>query len=413
MGEVKRLDKPNQLIQIIPDNEVTALQRKLYNCLLKKTQYIVTQKDMEINPVEHYNFEINLKEIFEITKTNKTNYDYIIQSLKSLVKTVVEYKDVRAGDEWNTDNQGMSTLLSSFESEGGNLYFSLYGRIVKALKNRDYFTKLNLLEIVKLKSKYSIILYEIAKRYYSHKNSDVKIPKIKINHLRELTGTTDKYLRMAGFRKRVLDRACQEITEKTDIILEYETIKTGRRISHIDFKTIKKDKLEGFDDEVNNLYELLPEKEQFESNKKILDKLYKEYGFRYVKGHIKYVKNRNDIETFMGYLKTACKQGYAKKDIEDKKRKEKVKEDKRAEKIAKDKISKQMNKMAEVSAKMQISNLSKDRKQEFREKYDNLRNKDKVNLGDRTDKMWADNNSFEEFLFKVIKSEILEEMENN
>ena len=129
MGEVKRLDKPNQLIQIIPDNEVTALQRKLYNCLLKKTQYIVTQKDMEINPVEHYNFEINLKEIFEITKTNKTNYDYIIQSLKSLVKTVVEYKDVRAGDEWNTDNQGMSTLLSSFESEGGNLYFSLYGRI--------------------------------------------------------------------------------------------------------------------------------------------------------------------------------------------------------------------------------------------------------------------------------------------
>ena len=413
MGEVKRLDKPNQLIQIIASSEITALQRKLYNFLLKKAQYIVTNDDREIDPIQFYNFNMDINELLSMTEFNTNNYDYIMDSLDELVGIRVSYKDVKDGDDWNKGVRGSASLLGSFHKEGSDFTFSLYGKIVKALKERQYFTKFDLLQIARLKSKYSIILYELAKRYYCSDNKDIKIPKMTMEEFRDLTGTSDKYKSMVDFRKYVLDRACQEITEKTDIILEYQTFKTGRRISHIDFKTIKKDKLEGFDDEVNNLYELLPEKEQFESNKKILDKLYKEYGFRYVKGHIKYVKNRNDIETFMGYLKTACKQGYAKKDIEDKKRKEKVKEDKRAEKIAKDKISKQMNKMAEVSAKMQISNLSKDRKQEFREKYDNLRNKDKVNLGDRTDKMWADNNSFEEFLFKVIKSEILEEMENN
>ncbi len=63
----------------------------------------------------------------------------------------------------------------------------------------------------------------------------LKIPKMSIEEFRELTGTENKYPRFFDLEKRVLIPACEEISEKTDIKLHYETEKTGKSVTHINF----------------------------------------------------------------------------------------------------------------------------------------------------------------------------------
>jgi hypothetical protein len=56
-----------------------------------------------------------------------------------------------------------------------------------------------------------------------------------VEEVRNITHTQKEYKRFYDFKKYVLDTACKEISEKTDIMLSYITEKKGRKISHIDF----------------------------------------------------------------------------------------------------------------------------------------------------------------------------------
>jgi hypothetical protein len=88
-----------------------------------------------------------------------------------------------------------------------------------------------------LDSQYSIIFYELAVEYQKY-----KIPKMSIERVRQITNTQDEYKRIESLKRRVLDKACEEISQKTDINLSYTTEKRGRRIAFIDFEVKKKHK---------------------------------------------------------------------------------------------------------------------------------------------------------------------------
>lgn len=142
---------------------------------------------------------------------------------------------IKIKDKNNPKNWKAFTLLSYIEKKEDYYYYELNNFILTALKEQDFFTPLNLLTINSLTSHYSIILYEIAIRYHK-----VKIPRMTLEEIRELTNTEDKYKETKDFTKFVLDIACKEISEKTDINLTYTSKRTGRRISHIDFTIEKK-----------------------------------------------------------------------------------------------------------------------------------------------------------------------------
>jgi plasmid replication initiation protein len=50
-----------------------------------------------------------------------------------------------------------------------------------------------------------------------------------------------KYKLFANIKQRIVDRAVVEINEQTDIIVGYELIKTGRKVTAIRFNYIYKD----------------------------------------------------------------------------------------------------------------------------------------------------------------------------
>ena len=255
-------------------------------------------------------------------------------------------------DKDNPKNWEAFTLLSHIKRENNIYYYELNQFILKALRDQTFFTPLNLLIINSLSSQYSIIFYELAIRY-----NKFKIPKMTIEEVRKLTNTEDDYNRIYDFKKYVLDTACEEISEKTDIILTYETEKKGRRIAFIDFEIKIKpngfdavaDELEQEEDTLKNIPETpalsfdtdleevlccIPDYFFMKLKKpklnliKNIEKYLDEYDKGYIKHYINYCKkNKDTIRYYDSYLISAIDNNY--EEIENKKQKEKELEKKR------------------------------------------------------------------------------------
>ncbi len=103
------------------------------------------------------------------------------------------------------------------------------------LQLKDNFTKYELIAVLALKSKFSIRLYELFKSYEYKKEFE-----ITVEDLRAMLMLTTEYPKMADFKRYVIDRAIDEISRFTDIIIEYEPIRRGKTITAFRFR-IEKD----------------------------------------------------------------------------------------------------------------------------------------------------------------------------
>lgn len=98
------------------------------------------------------------------------------------------------------------------------------------LELKREFTSYRLENVVKLKSSYSIRLYELLKQYekLQERTFDLQI-------LRGMLGAKDIYPAYGNFKQRVIIPAQKELKKRTDISFEIEEIKTGRRVDKVKF----------------------------------------------------------------------------------------------------------------------------------------------------------------------------------
>lgn len=98
------------------------------------------------------------------------------------------------------------------------------------------FTSYELQQIVNLKSRYAIRLYELLIRW-----RDTRKLIITLEELRFCLGIQkNEYKLMSNFKTRVLDLAVQQINQHTDIEVSYEQKKEGRKIKGFEFTFIIK-----------------------------------------------------------------------------------------------------------------------------------------------------------------------------
>ena len=99
------------------------------------------------------------------------------------------------------------------------------------LQLRERFTQIRLGDIMGLKSIHSMRIYELTKQYQL-----IGERTIKIAELRECCGISgEQYKRFNDFKRKVLDASKKETNAKTDILIDYEEIKTSRKITSIKF----------------------------------------------------------------------------------------------------------------------------------------------------------------------------------
>jgi plasmid replication initiation protein len=98
------------------------------------------------------------------------------------------------------------------------------------LQLREQFTAYSLSSVLPMRSAYAIRLYELLKQYegIGHRVIDVR-------ELRSLLKIPDSYT-WKDIRRQVIESGIQDIDTHSDIVVEYEPIKTGRAYTAVSFK---------------------------------------------------------------------------------------------------------------------------------------------------------------------------------
>ena len=93
------------------------------------------------------------------------------------------------------------------------------------------FTAYRLEKIGQLSSVHAVRIYELLVQYISLGKRE-----IEISWLKNTLQVTEEYPRIVDFKKRVIDSSVKQINAHTDITTSYTQRKTGRNVTHLNFK---------------------------------------------------------------------------------------------------------------------------------------------------------------------------------
>ncbi len=324
-----KINKPSAMIQVNV-KELSFTQRKIVNFMIYIAQKSGNQK--------YYVTDIKtIKKMCTIKSTENIDIKEQFRNLKNII-IEFNYLNKDKNHVWQSIN-----FISAVEiiHNTGETTFEIPNMLKERILDPKIYAPLNILLIAGLKSKYSIVLYELL-RDYLHSPT---FPQLTVTELKELLGIgKGKYKEFFDFKKRVLDKAIKEINKKTDIICTYELIKTsGNRYSHIKFKVEKninfkfskpistienKDVplIENKFDIPPEILKILPPEYHINSIRHQIEPYFNDLNF--LASNIEYA-NKNCDKNYPAYLKLALKNDYAKVNREVKEKKNKIVQDKK------------------------------------------------------------------------------------
>jgi hypothetical protein len=107
---------------------------------------------------------------------------------------------------------------------------------------KEKFTRFEFIEVARMKSGFSIRIYQMCKSYYYENiRHGRNVLAVGVRELKQRLGISDKYPDYRNFRRKVLDVAKAEINAKTSLSVEYDFIKKGRNITDIRIVINEKD----------------------------------------------------------------------------------------------------------------------------------------------------------------------------
>jgi len=199
-----------------------------YDLSLQEQKIILTLASMvQPQDTEFKEYEFKIKDFIELLGIkDQSKYTELPKITKELKKKVFDIEE-------GTDLIQVSWLGGvRYKRKEGMLILSLdKGLKPYMLELKEMYTSYKLSNILTLKSKYSIRIYEILKS-----NLFKKCIKIELEELKKMVGAKANYLKVyADFKNKVLLQAQKELNETTDIGFDFEEIKTGRKVTSIKF----------------------------------------------------------------------------------------------------------------------------------------------------------------------------------
>lgn len=213
------------------NNPLTLAERKLANALLQAAYRNLLQESVH---------QISLKDLMPVIGwDNSENVSkQFRESIEALVTTSIEW-NILGRDrkrKW-----GISTFLSSAEIKDGVLCYEYSAPLREWLAKPNVYTTLNLEYQKKLSSKYAISLWELCSEILDTQREDEFVTsEIEICKLKKVMGASEKvYEEFKYFYSKLIKPSIKEINEMTDLQVEIQKKRTGRKITDIIF-TIKR-----------------------------------------------------------------------------------------------------------------------------------------------------------------------------
>jgi len=202
-------------------NTLSLLQRKVTNALLFHAYKELMLKE------EH---EITVKQLCRLIGYSGNNHAAIKDALKGLISTVIEWNLI--DDKTGNENWTASSILASVSLEGPLCYFAYSPRMKQLLHSPSMFGKIDLVIQSRFRSSYGLALYENCIRYRG-------LPHTKwfdMELFKKLMGVpAGKYDIFRDFKKRVLDKAIDEVNMYSDLIITSEFQKERRSVTKVRF----------------------------------------------------------------------------------------------------------------------------------------------------------------------------------
>jgi plasmid replication initiation protein len=110
---------------------------------------------------------------------------------------------------------------------------------------KERYTRFELMEVSRMKSSFSIRIFQMCKAYYyeniRHGRNQMTVG---IKELKARLGIQDKYPDFRNFRRKVLDVATEEINEKTRLMIKLQYGRKSRRITDVIFVINEKEEVD-------------------------------------------------------------------------------------------------------------------------------------------------------------------------
>lgn len=130
--------------------------------------------------------------------------------------------------------------VSKCEYDEGNILLRLHEELKPyLLELSKLYTQYTLSDILKMKTPSSIRVYELIaegiKRQKITEDATAHV-YLSIEEIKAATGLAEKYKQFGMFKKRVIDKAVEEINENTSYFIQYTVSKQSRQVVGFDFE---------------------------------------------------------------------------------------------------------------------------------------------------------------------------------
>ncbi|MDD5581475.1 MAG: RepB family plasmid replication initiator protein [Methylobacter sp.] len=203
-----------------------AEQRVLLSC--------IAQIDSMAVLTEEYRFEVTAVSVADLVGIENLSNTY--RDLKTAAEKLYERSVII--DDPDPDNpkitQRKTRWISTIDyvpGEGKVVLSFAIGIIPYLSQLSREFTKYKLKHVARFESVYSIRLYELLVQWNSSGEREIEVEWLK-NQFQ----VRDKYRRLVDLKKRVIDPAVEEINKHSNIWVEYGQHKSGRTVTHFQFK---------------------------------------------------------------------------------------------------------------------------------------------------------------------------------
>jgi plasmid replication initiation protein len=228
---------PNNSLVIVKHNKVI---EACYQLTLSEQRILLAcigQIDSSEQLTTQYKFEITVNEIEKLAGVGNAYRD-IREASEKLLKRVIKI------DQPDKNTKNLEYTLTHWVDSCD--YYPKEGKVVLAFSRpiipylsqlSQNFTQYKIKNVAKMRSSYSIRLYELLCQWLS-----VGKREIRVDWLREQWGVADKYQRLSDFKKWIILIAIDEINEHSNLWVHYDQKKSGRKITHFLFEFGLKDK---------------------------------------------------------------------------------------------------------------------------------------------------------------------------